>query len=61
MIGVLTNEIVRLKRLLVAGDFTVSSEIRELANRLKDLSKMSTKTDRDVAHDEQSKFFIFRP
>ena len=34
---VLTNEIIRLKRLLVAGDFSVSSEIRELENRLKEL------------------------
>ena len=34
---VLTNEIIRLKHLLVAGDFSVSSEIRELENRLKEL------------------------
>ena len=34
---VLTNEIIRLKRLLVAGDFSVSSEIRELESRLKEL------------------------
>ena len=34
---VLTNEIIRLKRLLVAGDFSASSELRKLENRLKDL------------------------
>ena len=34
---VLTNEIIRLKRLLVLGDFSVSSELRKLENRLKDL------------------------
>ena len=34
---VLTNEIIRLKCLLAAGDFSVSSEICELENRLKEL------------------------
>ena len=34
---VLTNKIIWLKRLLVAGDFSVSSEIRKLENRLKEL------------------------
>ena len=34
---VLTNEIIRLKRLPAAGDFSVSSEICELENRLKEL------------------------
>ena len=34
---VLTNEIIRMKRLLFAGDFSVSSEIHELENRLKEL------------------------
>ena len=36
---VLANEIIRLKRLFVAGDFSVSSEIRELENRLELISK----------------------
>ena len=34
---VLTNDIIGLKHLLVAGEFSVSSEIRELENRLKEL------------------------
>ena len=34
---VLTNEIIRLKALLVSGDFSVSSVIRDLENKLKDL------------------------
>ena len=34
---VLTNEIIRLKALLVCGDFSVSSVIRDLENKLKDL------------------------
>ena len=36
-IGLLPNKYRRLKRLLVAGDFSVSSELHELENRLKDL------------------------
>ena len=34
---VLTNEIIRLKALLVSGDFSVSPVIRDLENKLKDL------------------------
>ena len=34
---VLTNEIIRLKSSLVAGDFSISPEICELENRLKEL------------------------
>ena len=34
---VLTNEIIRLKALLVGGDFSVSSTIRDLENKLKEL------------------------
>lgn len=34
---VLTNETIRLKTLLVAGDFSVSSDICELENKLKEL------------------------
>ena len=34
---VLTNEIIRLKHLLAASDFSVSSEICELENRLREL------------------------
>ena len=34
---VLTNEIIKLKALLVTGDFSVSSAIRDLENKLKEL------------------------
>ena len=63
---VLTNEIIRLKALLVSGDFSVSSVIRDLENKLKNLvlKELSGVTIRSKARwleegEKPSRFFVF--
>ena len=62
---VLTNEIIRLKALLVSGDFSVSPVIRDLENKLKDLvlKELSGATIRSKARwleegEKPSRFFF---